>query len=80
MIVVSRDPRWGRVVKGFGEDVHLTSVMGRAMVRGYQGSSLARRTRSPRPRSTTSRTVSPKAGSTSRSPRWSGAPSGRRAR
>lgn len=41
MIDVSRDPRWGRVVEGFGEDVHLTSVMGRAMVRGYQGGDLA---------------------------------------
>ncbi|WP_442574106.1 glycoside hydrolase family 3 N-terminal domain-containing protein [Microbacterium sp. F51-2R] len=41
MVDVSRDPRWGRVVEGFGEDVHLTSVMGRAMVRGYQGGDLA---------------------------------------
>lgn len=41
MVDVSRDPRWGRVVEGFGEDVHLTSVMGRAMVRGYQGDDLA---------------------------------------
>ena len=37
MVDVSRDPRWGRVVEGFGEDVHLTAVMGAAMVRGYQG-------------------------------------------
>lgn len=41
MLDVSRDPRWGRVVEGFGEDVHVTSQMGRAMVRGYQGASLA---------------------------------------
>lgn len=41
MVDVSRDPRWGRVVEGFGEDVHLTSTMGRAMVRGYQGEDLA---------------------------------------
>ncbi|MEU1971430.1 glycoside hydrolase family 3 N-terminal domain-containing protein [Microbacterium sp. NPDC019599] len=41
MVDVSRDPRWGRVVEGFGEDVHLTAVMGRAMVRGYQGLDLA---------------------------------------
>lgn len=41
MVDVSFDPRWGRVVEGFGEDVHLTSVMGRAMVRGYQGSDLS---------------------------------------
>ena len=41
MVDVSRDPRWGRGVEGFGEDVHLTAEMGRAMVRGYQGESLA---------------------------------------
>ncbi|QIG39176.1 glycosyl hydrolase [Microbacterium sp. 4R-513] len=41
MVDVSRDPRWGRVVEGFGEDVHLTAVMGRAMVRGYQGDDLS---------------------------------------
>lgn len=41
MLDVSRDPRWGRVVEGFGEDVHLTAELGRAMVRGYQGESLA---------------------------------------
>lgn len=41
MVDISRDPRWGRVVEGFGEDVHLTAEMGRAMVRGYQGASLA---------------------------------------
>lgn len=41
MVDVSRDPRWGRVAEGFGEDVHLTAEMGRAMVRGYQGDGLA---------------------------------------
>ncbi|MDR7187763.1 beta-glucosidase [Microbacterium sp. BE35] len=41
MVDVSHDPRWGRVVEGFGEDVHLTGVLGRAMVRGYQGDDLA---------------------------------------
>jgi beta-glucosidase len=41
MIDVSRDPRWGRVVEGFGEDVLLNSVMGAAMVRGYQGTDLS---------------------------------------
>lgn len=41
MLDVSRDPRWGRAVEGFGEDVHLTAELGRAMVRGYQGASLA---------------------------------------
>ena len=41
MIDVSRDPRWGRVVEGFGEDTHVNSVFGAAKVRGYQGESLA---------------------------------------
>lgn len=41
MVDVSRDPRWGRVVEGFGEDAHLTARFGAAKVRGYQGASLA---------------------------------------
>ncbi|MEN8585071.1 glycoside hydrolase family 3 N-terminal domain-containing protein [Burkholderia sp. RS01] len=41
MIDVSRDPRWGRVVEGFGEDTHVNSVFGAAKIRGYQGESLA---------------------------------------
>lgn len=41
MVDVSRDPRWGRVVEGFGEDVLLNSTFGAAMVRGYQGDDLA---------------------------------------
>lgn len=40
MVDVSRDPRWGRVSEGFGEDVHLTATMGEAMVTGYQGGDL----------------------------------------
>lgn len=41
MIDVSADPRWGRVVEGFGEDAHLTGVLGAAMVHGYQGADLS---------------------------------------
>lgn len=41
MIDVSRDPRWGRVVEGFGEDTYVNSVFGAAKVRGYQGESLS---------------------------------------
>lgn len=41
MVDVSRDPRWGRVVEGFGEDPCLTAVLGAAKVRGYQGESLS---------------------------------------
>jgi beta-glucosidase len=40
MVDVSRDPRWGRVAEGFGEDPYLTAVMGAAMIRGYQGGDL----------------------------------------
>lgn len=41
MVDVTRDPRWGRVVEGFGEDSFLTSAFGVAKVRAYQGDDLA---------------------------------------
>ena len=41
MIDVTRDPRWGRVAESCGEDPYLTSVMGAAMVRGFQGDDLS---------------------------------------
>lgn len=41
MVDVARDPRWGRVMEGYGEDVFLTSEFCRAAVRGYQGSGLS---------------------------------------
>ena len=37
MIDISRDPRWGRIAESFGEDPYLTSVLGAAMVKGFQG-------------------------------------------
>lgn len=40
MIDISRDPRWGRIAESCGEDPYLTSVMGSAMVKGFQGDSL----------------------------------------
>lgn len=40
MIDVSRDPRWGRIAESCGEDPYLSSVMGAAMIKGYQGDSL----------------------------------------
>ncbi len=40
MIDVARDPRWGRIAEGCGEDTYLTAVMGAAMVKGFQGDSL----------------------------------------
>lgn len=37
MVDISRDPRWGRVSEGSGEDPFLGSLIARAMVNGYQG-------------------------------------------
>jgi beta-glucosidase len=37
MVDISRDPRWGRVVEGAGEDPYLGSAIAAAKVRGYQG-------------------------------------------
>ena len=37
MVDISRDPRWGRISEGNGEDPYLGSAIARAMVRGYQG-------------------------------------------
>ncbi len=37
MVGVTRDPRWGRIVEGAGEDPFLGSAMARARVRGLQG-------------------------------------------
>ena len=41
MVDVTRDPRWGRVVEGFGEDVFLASRFTAAKVAGYQGAELS---------------------------------------
>src|SRR5215470_884431 len=40
MIDLTRDPRWGRVAEGEGEDPFLVAAFARAYVRGYQGRSL----------------------------------------
>ena len=37
MVDIARDPRWGRVVEGAGEDPFLGSAIAAAKVRGYQG-------------------------------------------
>lgn len=37
MLDIARDPRWGRMAEGSGEDPYLDARMGEAMVRGYQG-------------------------------------------
>ena len=42
MVDISRDPRWGRVSEGNGEDPYLGSEIAKAMVRGYQGDDLTK--------------------------------------
>jgi beta-glucosidase len=37
MVDIARDPRWGRIAEGGGEDPLLTGRLGAAMVRGFQG-------------------------------------------
>lgn len=41
MVDVGRDPRWGRVMEGAGEDPYLGSRVAEARVRGFQGNDLA---------------------------------------
>jgi len=41
MVDISRDPRWGRMVEGAGEDPYLGSKVAAARVRGFQGRSIA---------------------------------------
>jgi beta-glucosidase len=40
MVDIARDPRWGRMIEGAGEDPYLGSEIARAYVRGYQGKNL----------------------------------------
>lgn len=40
MVDIARDPRWGRIAEGSGEDAYLGSEIAKAMVRGYQGTDL----------------------------------------
>ncbi|WP_121356153.1 beta-glucosidase BglX [Flavisolibacter nicotianae] len=40
MVDIARDPRWGRVAEGAGEDPYLGSQIAKAMVKGYQGNDL----------------------------------------
>ena len=37
MVDIARDPRWGRIAEGSGEDAYLGSQVAKAMVKGYQG-------------------------------------------
>ncbi|WP_245752674.1 beta-glucosidase BglX [Chitinophaga arvensicola] len=40
MVDIARDPRWGRIAEGSGEDPYLGSKIAAAMVKGYQGNDL----------------------------------------
>jgi beta-glucosidase len=40
MVDISRDPRWGRVMEGAGEDPYLGSLVAKARVKGFQGNGL----------------------------------------
>ena len=41
MVDIARDPRWGRIVEGAGEDPYLGSVVAAARVSGFQGTNIA---------------------------------------
>ena len=41
MVDICRDPRWGRIAEGSGEDPYLGSMMAAAYVKGYQGENLS---------------------------------------
>ena len=41
MVDIARDPRWGRIAEGSGEDAYLGGQIAKAMVQGYQGANLA---------------------------------------
>ena len=45
MVDVARDPRWGRVMEGYGEDPYATSVYCQAAVKGYQGDDMSQENR-----------------------------------
>ena len=40
MVDIARDPRWGRIAEGFGEDPFLASTMGVAVMKGFHSSNL----------------------------------------
>ncbi|MDP4223812.1 MAG: beta-glucosidase BglX, partial [Bacteroidota bacterium] len=42
MVDIARDPRWGRIAEGAGEDPYLGSQVAKALVRGYQGNDLTK--------------------------------------
>jgi len=42
MVDISRDPRWGRISEGNGEDPYLGAQIAKAMIKGYQGNDLSK--------------------------------------
>jgi len=42
MVDISRDPRWGRVMEGAGEDTYLASLIAKARIKGFQGDDLSK--------------------------------------
>ncbi len=40
MVDIARDPRWGRIIEGAGEDPYLGAVVAAAQVRGFQGEAI----------------------------------------
>jgi beta-glucosidase len=42
MVDIARDPRWGRVVEGAGEDPYLGSLVAKARVKGFQGEGIGK--------------------------------------
>jgi beta-glucosidase len=41
MVDIARDPRWGRIAESPGEDPYVAAIVGAAIVRGFQGTSLS---------------------------------------
>lgn len=47
MLDIARDPRWGRIAEGFGEDPYLAGELAKAAVKGYQGVQVDEKTNLP---------------------------------
>jgi len=43
MVDIARDPRWGRIAEGFGEDPYLAGILAKAMTEGFQSTNLSDR-------------------------------------
>lgn len=45
MVDIARDPRWGRILEGYGEDTYLCRQFSKAAVKGYQGNEIGQKDR-----------------------------------